>query len=142
MKYIDADKLEDKLIEIEERHPAFCESVYDNACSNCLNEVRLIISSLLKEQISPLKGKFTFPKFLYARTTNNKTIDVSYAPQSLDAIEYVRNDYLQQDEKSGEHWQPCDEHFRALGYAIEYFKKKKNDTTHLEDLYNGLKKIS
>lgn len=47
-----------------------------------------------------------------------------------------------EDEKAGEHWQPCDEHFRALGYAIEYFKKKKNDTTHLEDLYNGLKKIS
>lgn len=98
MKYIDADKLEDKLIEIEERHTDFCESVYDNAYSNCLNEVRLIISSLLKEQISPLHGKFIFPKFLYARTTNNKTIDVSYAPQSLDAVEYVRNDSLQQEQ--------------------------------------------
>ena len=100
MKYIDADKFEDKLIEIEERHPAFCESVYDNAYYNCLNEVRLIISSLLKEQISPLKGKFTFPKFLYARTVDNKTIDVSYAPQSLDAIEYIRNDSLQHEQES------------------------------------------
>lgn len=42
-------------------------------------------------------GKFVFPKFLYARTTNNKTIDVSYGPQSLDAVEYVRIDYLQQE---------------------------------------------
>ena len=39
-----------------------------------------------------------FPKFLYARTTNNKTIDVSYAPQSLDAVEYIRSDSLQQEQ--------------------------------------------
>lgn len=37
-------------------------------------------------------GEFVFPKFLYARTTNNKTIDVSYAPQSMDAVEYIRSD--------------------------------------------------
>lgn len=43
------------------------------------------------------KGKFVFPKYLYARTTNNKTIDVAYGPQSMDAVEYVRIDYLQQE---------------------------------------------
>ena len=44
-------------------------------------------------------GKFVFPNYLYARTKDNKTIDVSFAPQSLDAIEYVRNDSLQQEQQ-------------------------------------------
>lgn len=38
-------------------------------------------------------------------------------------------------------WKPSDEHFRALKYAIEYFKKKKNDVTYLESLYEGLNKL-
>jgi hypothetical protein len=41
--------------------------------------------------------------------------------------------------KSG--WKPSDEQIRPLGYAIDYFKKKKNDTTYLESLYNDLKKL-
>ena len=49
-----------------------------------------------KDQPEDSKGKFVFPKFLYARTTDNKTIDVSYVPQSMDAIEYVRNDYVEE----------------------------------------------
>ena len=49
-------------------------------------------------QLEEEKGKFAFPKHLYARTTNNKTIDVAYGPQSLDAVEYVRNDSLQQEQ--------------------------------------------
>lgn len=53
-----------------------------------------------KEQQQEKKEvKFVLPKFLYARTTNNKTIDVSYAPQSLDAVEYIRSDYLHQEQK-------------------------------------------
>ena len=48
-------------------------------------------------QLEEEKGKFAFPKYLYARTTNNKTIDVAYGPQSMDAVEYVRNDSLQQE---------------------------------------------
>ncbi|MBQ6958160.1 MAG: hypothetical protein IJP77_06345 [Bacteroidales bacterium] len=60
-----------------------------------LKQVR---KKLQQEQPESLKGKFVFPNFLYARTVDNKTIDVSYAPQSLDAIEYVRNDYLQQEQ--------------------------------------------
>lgn len=55
-----------------------------------------------KEQTVPLRSKFVFPKFLYARTTNNKTIDVSYVPQSLDAVEYTRSDSLQQEQKEPE----------------------------------------
>ena len=44
------------------------------------------------------RSKFVFPKFLYARTTNNKTIDVSYVPQSLDAVEYIRGDSFRQEQ--------------------------------------------
>lgn len=54
--------------------------------------------SLQQEQQEKKEVKFVFPKFLYARTTNNKTIDVSYAPQNLDAVEYIRSDSLQQEQ--------------------------------------------
>lgn len=53
-----------------------------------------------QEQSESSKGKFVFPNFLYARTEDNKTIDVSYAPQSLDSVEYIRNDSLQQERDS------------------------------------------
>ena len=62
--------------------------------------LRQVKKKLQQEQPESSKGKFVFPKFLYARTTNNKTIDVSYAPQSLDAVEYIRNDSLQQEQDS------------------------------------------
>lgn len=39
------------------------------------------------------------------------------------------------------HWKPNDEQLRPLEYAIDYFKKKRNDTTYLESLYNDLKKL-
>lgn len=45
----------------------------------------------------PVNGKFVFPKLLYARTLDNKTIDVSYVPQDMTAIEYVRNDFEEQE---------------------------------------------
>lgn len=38
-------------------------------------------------------------------------------------------------------WKPSDEQLRPLGYAIDYFKKKKNDTTYLESLYNDLENL-
>lgn len=44
-------------------------------------------------------GKFVFPKYLYARTKDNKTIDMSYAPQDMTAIEYVRNDFVEQEDE-------------------------------------------
>lgn len=45
-----------------------------------------------------------------------------------------------QSEKSRQ-WKPSDEQLRPLEYAIDYFKKKRNDTTYLESLYNDLKKL-
>ena len=38
------------------------------------------------------KRKFVYPDKLYARTNDNITLDISYAPQTLDAIEYTRTD--------------------------------------------------
>ena len=38
-------------------------------------------------------------------------------------------------------WKPSDEQMRPLEYAIDYFKKKKNDTIYLESLYNDLEKL-
>ena len=36
------------------------------------------------------KSKFVYPDKLYARTNNNITLDISYAPQTLETIEYTR----------------------------------------------------
>ena len=38
------------------------------------------------------KSKFVYPDKLYARTNNNITLDISYAPQTMEAVEYVRTD--------------------------------------------------
>ena len=38
------------------------------------------------------KRKFVYPDKLYAMTNNNITLDISYAPQTLEAVEYVRTD--------------------------------------------------
>ena len=38
------------------------------------------------------KSKFVYPDKLYARCNNNKTLDVSYAPQNMKAVEYTRTD--------------------------------------------------
>ena len=38
------------------------------------------------------KSKFVFPDKLYARTNDNITLDISYAPQTLEAVEYVIED--------------------------------------------------
>lgn len=51
-----------------------------------------------QEQPESSNGKFVFPNFLYARTVDNKTIDVSYAPQNMDAVEYIKNDPIEQPE--------------------------------------------
>ena len=98
MAYIDADKLkaeierqQRKLMVLSykgqvnmKRDCALQNGVYDNILS--------IIASLQQEQSEPQNGKFVFPKYIYARTKDNKTMDVSYAPQDMSAIEYVRND--------------------------------------------------
>lgn len=38
------------------------------------------------------KSKFVYPNKLYARTNDNITLDISYAPQTLKAVEYTRTD--------------------------------------------------
>ena len=38
------------------------------------------------------KSKFVYPDKLYARCKDNKTLDVSYAPQNMKAVEYTRTD--------------------------------------------------
>ena len=38
------------------------------------------------------KSRFVYPDKLYARTNNNITLDISYAPQNMEAVEYTRTD--------------------------------------------------
>ena len=38
------------------------------------------------------KSKFVYPDKLYARTNDNITLDISYAPQTTEAVEYTRTD--------------------------------------------------
>jgi hypothetical protein len=38
------------------------------------------------------KSKFVYPDKLYARAKDNITLDISYAPQTLKAVEYTRTD--------------------------------------------------
>lgn len=80
-----------------------------------------LIDSLQQEQQEKKKVKFVFPKFLYARTTNNKTIDVSYAPQSLDAIEYIRSDSIQQEQSE-----------------VDFEKELKNERAKLLDMFGPM----
>jgi len=94
MKYIDADRLRAEIERLSAEH----SSKYGmDEAAIVLDKLEDFITSLQQEQ-EEKEAKFVFPKFLYARTTNNKTIDVSYAPQSLNAIEYIRSDSLQQEE--------------------------------------------
>ena len=38
------------------------------------------------------ESKFVYPNKLYARTKDSITLDISYAPQTLEAVEYTRTD--------------------------------------------------
>lgn len=38
------------------------------------------------------KSKFVYPDKLYAKCKNNKTLDISYASQNIEAVEYTRTD--------------------------------------------------
>ena len=38
------------------------------------------------------ESKFVYPDKLYARTNDNIKLDISYAPQNMEAIEYIRTD--------------------------------------------------
>ena len=105
MKHIDADKLiaeikryknkADNRLKIQGR--TFAEEQKDVALQNLCGNLLHFIASHQKEQERPevQNGKFVFPKYLYARTKDNKTIDMSYGPQDMTAIEYIRNDFVQ-----------------------------------------------
>lgn len=54
---------------------------------------------LQEKQPESSNDKFVFPSALYARTIDNKTIDVAYTPQSLDAVEYIKNDQSEHPEE-------------------------------------------
>ena len=87
-KYIDAEKLISEILKLRSES---CISESDDYYEYAKSEIIDIIESLQQERPESSNGKFVFPNFLYARTVNNKTIDVSYAPQSLDAVEYIKN---------------------------------------------------
>lgn len=89
MKYIDANKLR---YEIERRNL----SDYYTTVERYEEKLYEIIDSLEQDEPESSNSKFTFPNVLYARTIDNKTIDVSYTPQSLDAVEYIKNDQTEQ----------------------------------------------
>lgn len=100
MKYIPADKL---IAEIERRIDLICttEGVVQRDKLQeyeALRDIGDFIISLQQEQPEVQNGKFVFPKYLYARTKDNKTIDMSYAPQDMNAIEYIRNDFIQKEQ--------------------------------------------
>ena len=84
------------------------------------------------DYITPHKKFF---KWIY-----NRLIDVHGENPNVDYMQSFKKriDNLQFDESR---WKPSDEQLRPLEYAIDYFKKKQNDTTYLESLYNDLKKL-
>ena len=102
-KYIDAEKLIAEIMALKEKYGS---CVAKSEVTRCYKGGRLIgyedvlnkIKKLQQEQPEAQNGKFVFPKYLYARTKDNKTIDMSYAPQDMTAVEYVRNDFVQQEQ--------------------------------------------
>lgn len=100
-RYIDAEKLIAEIkrqIEEEKNNLNEETSLYYGLRQQVRSTILRIIDSLRQEQPGTSKGKFVLPNSLYARTVDNKTIDVSYAPQSMDAVEYIKNDTVEQPE--------------------------------------------
>lgn len=101
MKYIPVDKLIAKLRQQKRELELSIQSQgdYGQSCQIVAYEnILSLITSLQREQTEVQNGKFVFPKYLYARTKDNKTIDMSYAPQDMTAVEYVRNDFVEQEQ--------------------------------------------
>ena len=100
-KYIDAEKLKaeiERQIKEDKNNLTEETDLYYGTRQQVRSTILRIIDSLQRERPESSKGKFVFPNFLYARTVDNKTIDVSYAPQSMDAVEYIKNDPTEQSE--------------------------------------------
>ena len=124
-KYVDADKLKAEI----ERHIKHYEKLEQNDFRDgelyICQELLYFIDSLQQELSESLNGKFVFPNFLYARTIDNKTIDVSYAPQNLDAVEYIKNEPTEQTEVSLENeidkeWKKCNPVDEGMGVESAY----------------------
>lgn len=77
-----------------------------------------------------VKSKFVYPDKLYAITNNNITLDISYAPQTLEAIEYTRTDtiikkaceFIKERFSSGDSWH-TDNEATISDKVIEDFEK-------------------
>lgn len=98
-KYIDAEKLiaNLRLQKRELKLSIQSQGDYGQSCHIIAYEnILSLITSLQQEQPEAQNGKFVFPKYLYARTKDNKTIDMSYVPQDMTAVEYIRNDFVEQ----------------------------------------------
>lgn len=115
MKYIDAEKLkkfiDEKWKKLADKNVKVGGGKWDAEISTYLSVLKLI-DSLQQKQPEVQNGKFVFPKYLYARTVDNKTIDVSYAPQSMEAVEYIKNDSVEQqkvdlEKEIDNEWRKC-----------------------------------
>ena len=127
-KYINAEKLNAEIERLYNgeapKHDQQCD--FDDGYFTGVGKVFDVIDSLQKEQPESSNGKFVFPNFLYARTVDNKTIDVSYAPQSLDAVEYIKNDPTEQPE--------VDLDFQTFAKEmVGIFSLSKDKTTNTEE---------
>lgn len=64
--------------------------------------------------------------------------DALLTDNQMEFLRSLKNRVLPQPKQE---WKPSDEQIRPLGYAIDYFRKKKNDITYLESLYQDLMKL-
>ena len=104
-KYIDVDKMIAEIKRLDKENKELLKSGGSIIGREFLfgmgagyADVIKIIDSLQQEQPEVHNGKFVFPKYLYARTKDNKTIDMSYAPQDMTAVEYIRNDFVEHEQ--------------------------------------------
>ena len=87
------------------------------------------------------KSRFVYPDKLYARTNNNVTLDISYAPQNMEAVEYTRTDafidkaceWLKDNIESGKYISADEESYR-LGCPYDYFEANM----FIEDFKNAM----
>lgn len=77
------------------------------------------------------KSKFVYPDKLYARCKDNKTLDISYAPQNMEAVEYTRTDAF--IEKAAAYINEKF-YFNNLHYAVE-----NNTFNCMEEMFEDFK---
>lgn len=115
-KYIDPGKLKKSISNYMEGAHAALNPIDGNADYykgkiDACKDMQEFVTALQQEQPKVQNGKFIFPKYLYARTKDNKTIDMSYAPQDMTAVEYIRNDFVQHEQPDVDLEKEIDEYF-------------------------------